>query len=146
RDGHCGAFTDVWGLGAVLYRCVVGHPPHAMASVPEMLAKLITEPVPPVVLDGVRKADSAVLDRALQREPQRRYQTMQAFVRALEVTLAPVGTPRSSDATDLFTETLELSHPLPEAPTPSVHPTVHRASRAMRTLRGVAALAFVAFI
>jgi serine/threonine-protein kinase len=146
RDGHCGAFTDVWGLGAVLYRCVIGHPPHGAVSVPELLAKLMTEPVPPVVLDGVSRADSAALDRALQRDPERRYQTMQAFVRALEPTSTPSGNARIGDAPDLFTETLELSQPLPEPAQVSVHIVARRSSRLARGLRAVAAIALAVLV
>ena len=117
-----------------------------MASVPEMLAKLMTEPVPPVVLDGVSKADSAALDRALERDPERRYQTMQAFVRALDAASVPSGNARGSDAPDLFTETLELSHPLPEPAQVPVRNQAGRPYRLARALRGVAALALVAFV
>jgi len=146
RDGHCGAFTDVWGLGAVLDRCVVGHPPHRAASVPETLAKLMTEPVPSVVLEGVRRADSAALDRALERDPERRYQTMQAFVRALEATSAQSGNTAGSDAPDLFTETLEVSHPLPEPSRAPVRIAPRRTSRLARALQGAAALVLLAFV
>jgi serine/threonine protein kinase len=85
RDGECGPFTDVWGVGAVLYRCLTGRPPHAGGSIPEMLARLVRESVPPLVVNGVKRSTCAAIDRALERDPQRRYQTMQAFIRALEI-------------------------------------------------------------
>lgn len=84
RDGECGPFTDVWGVGAVLYRCLTGRPPHAGGSIPEMLARLVRESVPPLAVNGVKRSTCAAIDRALERDPQRRYQTMQAFIRALE--------------------------------------------------------------
>jgi serine/threonine-protein kinase len=45
---ECSPSTDIWGVGAVIYRCLVGHPPHAGCSVQEMLSRLVREPVPPL--------------------------------------------------------------------------------------------------
>ena len=81
--GECGPFTDIWGLGAVLYRCLTGRPPHAADSVPEVLRKLVCEPVAPMDVQGVSKAVCATIDRALARDPQGRYPSMKAFVDAL---------------------------------------------------------------
>lgn len=123
RDGNCGPFTDVWGLAAVMYRCVMGHAPHTAPSVPEMLAKLISEPVPPFGADGVRKAACAVIDRALERDPERRHQTMQAFLRALES--ASNGSERAGageETQELFAGTLELPRSASQGSVAPEHP------------------------
>jgi hypothetical protein len=86
--GECSAATDVWGVGAVLYHCLMGHPPHASDSMPEQLRKLIREPVPPLVGVGVTKPAGATIDRALVRDPNRRYASMHAFGRALAAAAA----------------------------------------------------------
>jgi hypothetical protein len=83
--GECGPATDVWGMGAVLYRCLTGRPPHASDSMPELLQKLVREPVPPLAVAGASKPGCATIDRALVRDPHRRYPSMEAFGRALAV-------------------------------------------------------------
>jgi serine/threonine protein kinase len=84
QHGQCGPFTDIWGVAAVLYRCLTGQPPHAGNSIPEVLRRLVSEPVAPVAATGVSKAVCATLDRALARAPHRRYPNMRAFAQALE--------------------------------------------------------------
>jgi hypothetical protein len=70
-------------LGAVIYSCLAGHPPHAGGSVHEMLAKLVREPVPALEVVGVGRRGCAILDRALARDPQLRYRSIGAFRQAL---------------------------------------------------------------
>jgi serine/threonine-protein kinase len=101
--GECSPATDVWGVGAVLYRCLTGHPPHASDSVAELLRKLVRDPVPPLVEVGLSKPARATIDRALARDPHRRYVSMQAFGRALAATSAREGREpmRDEQATEL---------------------------------------------
>jgi serine/threonine protein kinase len=82
--GECGAATDVWGMAAVFYRCLTGRVPHDAETVPQLIAKLVREPVVPLDAPEVPRAAAAVIDRALSREPHRRYATMRAFLEALE--------------------------------------------------------------
>ncbi|HEY2734388.1 MAG TPA: serine/threonine-protein kinase, partial [Polyangiales bacterium] len=81
--GQCSELTDVWAIGAVLYRCLTGHAPHAISGGAELLNKLVREPVPPLMAAGVSKRAAALIDRALARDPHRRYPSMAAFGRAL---------------------------------------------------------------
>src|SRR5262249_32952354 len=82
-----------------------------------------------------------------ERDPQRRYQTMQAFVRALEATVAPRNRAASRDeAPDLFTGTLELPRPRLDA-SPASEPIARRRSlRFGRGAQGAAALGLVALV
>ncbi|HLK35381.1 MAG TPA: protein kinase [Polyangiaceae bacterium] len=114
--GECGPFTDVWGVGAVLYRCLMGRPPHAGDSVPEALGKLLREPVSPVSAEGVGRAVCATIDRALARDPHRRYASMAAFARELALV---VSSP-NADATAEAMPTFEA--PAPGWPSPSPSP------------------------
>jgi serine/threonine protein kinase len=93
--GECSVASDVWGLGAVLHHCVSGHPPHASDSMAELLRKLVREPVPPLVGLDLSKPARATIDRALMRDPHRRYATMRAFGQALAAALNH----QSADAT-----------------------------------------------
>jgi serine/threonine protein kinase len=71
-------------MAAVLYRCLAGRPPHCGSSVTEILVKLVKEPVPVLNVAGVPKPLCATIDRALARDPHRRYPSMSAFVHALK--------------------------------------------------------------
>ncbi|HVW28655.1 MAG TPA: serine/threonine-protein kinase [Polyangiaceae bacterium] len=145
RDGECDASTDVWGVGAVIYRAVTGSPPHMADSIPEMLANLVREPVPPLVLAGVRKSACAVIDRALDREPQRRYRTMAAFVHALEAT--SVAEERTDATQEFSTGTFELSRVVVEADSrTAVRPSISRSWKLVRRFQGFATLAAVVLV
>jgi serine/threonine protein kinase len=102
QHGDSGPYTDIWGLGAVIYRCLGGRPPHTGDSSREVLAKVLREPVAPLVVAGVNRLVCSVVDRALSREPHRRYPDVDAFLQAL-VTAKRRG---EAPATELATETL----------------------------------------
>jgi len=93
QHGECGPVTDVWAIGAVLYRALSGHAPHAGNSVGDTLAKLVREPVPALGAPGVSKSVCATIDRALALDPHRRYADMAAFVRALTTATRVAGDP-----------------------------------------------------
>jgi serine/threonine protein kinase len=112
RDNECGPFTDVWGVGAVLHRCLTGHPPHHGGSVAEMLARVVQQSVPQLAVPGLGRGACATVDRALAREPERRYVTMQAFVDALEQECASASDPDGSDELQ-STATVTLETQLP---------------------------------
>jgi serine/threonine protein kinase len=114
RDGECGAYTDIWGIAAVLYRAVTGKPPHAAESVHEMLALRVREPASPLVAPGVKKSVCAVVDRALERDPERRHRTMQAFVGALEGASTPDGRSSHDETHELPARKLEMPSSAPE--------------------------------
>jgi len=77
--GRQGAWTDVYALGATLYRAITGTKP------PEASARIAGEPLlPPLSLDIVMPADAErVLLRALAVEPEERYQEIADFRQAL---------------------------------------------------------------
>ena len=96
RDDY-GPPTDVWALGAVLYRILCGTYPFEAEGLAELAARIVTaQPKPPRQVDpGVSPALEAVCLRALSKEPAQRFADGAAFAEALEQAIraphAPAG-------------------------------------------------------
>ena len=69
------ARADIYALGAVLYQCVTGRPPFSVASELEALAAHLDEPPPRPSKDGAPRGLDGVVDRAMAKEPGRRYRS-----------------------------------------------------------------------
>jgi serine/threonine protein kinase/tetratricopeptide (TPR) repeat protein len=78
--------TDVYGLGAVLYQLLTGHPPFAGGTSYETTKLLLdTEPRPPRVLNPKISRDlSTICLKCLEKDPQRRYSSALALAEDLE--------------------------------------------------------------
>jgi len=73
--------SDVWGLGAVLYEILTGHPPHEGRTRQEIVVRAGRQPVRPV-RERCPEAPAelaAIAEKALHRDPRRRYQTARAM-------------------------------------------------------------------
>ena len=66
--------ADVYGLGAVLYRCLSGHPPFVGAHQLAILAKVVLDDAPPLraFCPEVPRRLEALLERMLAKDPERR--------------------------------------------------------------------------
>jgi serine/threonine-protein kinase len=69
--------TDVWSLGAVLYQCLSGAPPHEEETVGQLILAICSEPVRPVqeIAPWVSPETAAIVHRALRIDPADRYQS-----------------------------------------------------------------------
>jgi serine/threonine-protein kinase len=76
-----GAASDVWGLGVVLYECVVGRAIFGEGrSLLSLLQAIASEPIEWAPLPG---GFDRVLTRALAKPPEQRFESMRAFAEAL---------------------------------------------------------------
>jgi serine/threonine protein kinase len=80
--------SDIYALGCVMYHMLTGGPPFAGGTIVQIITRHLTEtPMPP----SLRRPDltisaemDAVVMRALEKDPARRYQDMAAFAAAIE--------------------------------------------------------------
>ncbi|MEO7987652.1 MAG: serine/threonine-protein kinase, partial [Gemmatimonadales bacterium] len=79
------ARTDVYGLGCVLYEMLAGDPPFTGRTAQAIMARHALDSVPPLrtVCPGVSETLENAILTALEKSPERRYQSAELFGRAL---------------------------------------------------------------
>jgi hypothetical protein len=99
--GSVSPATDIYSLGAILYECLAGCPPHIAETEPELMFKIMnTDPIPlTALLPSLDSSLSSVVARALHRDPERRYASAVALAGALASCLVAYGEESHGEAT-----------------------------------------------
>src|SRR5256886_9755815 len=95
------AHSDVYALGVVLYELLAGEVPFPGESFVAVAMKHMHEPAPNLldVRGDVPLRVAAAVDRALEKDPEQRFPTMDAFAAELEACLAELDRGPEGDAT-----------------------------------------------
>jgi eukaryotic-like serine/threonine-protein kinase len=93
EGGDVDARTDVFGLGVLLYECMVGNLPFEGAHPAQVLRKVLDGEfvAPDRTEPRVGASYARIVSRALSRDPLQRYASVQAFADALNVELVRLG-------------------------------------------------------
>jgi eukaryotic-like serine/threonine-protein kinase len=93
--------SDVYALGAVLYELLAGDVPFPGESFVVVAMKHMHEPAPSLldVRGDVPLRVAAAVDRALEKDPEQRFPTMDAFAAELEACVAELDRGDDADAT-----------------------------------------------
>ena len=104
------AHTDVYSLGIVLYEMITGELPFPGESFVAIAMKHIQEPSPNVldVRGDVPLRVASMIDRALEKDPEHRFPTMDAFAAEIEACLAELDRGEDSAVTMVVPATQRL--------------------------------------
>ena len=129
------ARSDIWALGTILYELLVGKPPYAGDSLPQLFVKIMRArtPKPSAMRAGIRSGIDDIVGRCLEVDPADRFQS----VAELAWALSSLGTPRGRDSAARISRVLERqSEPASGARHSSVPPpVVHALRRWLRRVR-----------
>lgn len=78
--------VDIYGIGVVLYASLTGQPPFLEETLPAMLVAVMTDEVPRVskVVPGIPEALELLIQKAMAKNPNERYQSVDEMRAVLE--------------------------------------------------------------
>jgi serine/threonine-protein kinase len=97
--------ADIWSMGVILYECLTGTSPFEAETLPEVCARIMAEPAPP--LKGVPRGLDLVVMKCLEKDPMKRF----ADTGALATALAPFGGPDARAHAERIVRVARSSNP-----------------------------------
>ncbi len=92
RTGKPDPRSDLFAVGVMLYEALSGRKPFSGETAPTILYKIVNEAAEPIGaenLQGISAAARMVLDRALSKDPDQRFQTAESLAQALRAAKDP---------------------------------------------------------
>jgi eukaryotic-like serine/threonine-protein kinase len=110
------ARADIWAIGAIFYELLVGRPPYAGETLPQIFIKIMRSkpPKPSAARDDVSADIDRVVARCLQIEPEARFSS----VADLAWALSSIGEPRARDSAERIARVWERHSIEPPPPPP----------------------------
>jgi serine/threonine protein kinase len=122
--------TDLWSLGCVLYAALSGRAPQQhLGTIGQLVLATCTAPAPPItsVAPWVPPEVAEAVHRALQIQPEARYPTAEAMLRALRALL-----PAGSLTAETLADSARSSGERVASPAPRPGPSTLRSERPAR--------------
>ena len=102
RSGSPDPRNDLFAVGVMLYEILSGRKPFSGDTAPTILYKIVNEEPDPLdlsQLQGISPAIRSVLDRALDKDPERRHQSADQLAKALRAAKDPTWNGLAGDGT-----------------------------------------------
>lgn len=121
RTGKPDPRSDLFAVGVMLYESLSGRKPFAGETTPSILYKIVNEapkPIEPNHLQGLSPAIRRVLERALDKDPEARYQTAEELARDLRAAKDPTWQGHVEEGTQRLAPAATALVPPPPPPAP----------------------------